>query len=41
MLTVELFPHKNLMRGEREKLLHMEEVLSERVVGQEPAIKVR
>jgi ATP-dependent Clp protease ATP-binding subunit ClpB len=33
-------PVQNLMRGEREKLLHMEEALSERVVGQDPAIKV-
>lgn len=33
-------PVQNLMRGEREKLLHMEEVLSDRVVGQDPAIKV-
>ncbi|KAM3579928.1 chaperone ATPase hsp78 [Umbelopsis sp. WA50703] len=32
-------PVQNLMRGEREKLLHMEEALSERVVGQDPAIK--
>lgn len=27
------------MRSEREKLLHMEDVLSQRVVGQEEAIK--
>lgn len=26
------------MRGEREKLLHMEDVLSKRVVGQDEAI---
>ncbi|RUS21733.1 hypothetical protein BC937DRAFT_91597 [Endogone sp. FLAS-F59071] len=32
-------PVQNLMRSEREKLLHMEEVLSQRVVGQEEAIK--
>ncbi|CEG83754.1 Putative Heat shock protein 78 [Rhizopus microsporus] len=32
-------PVRNLMKGEREKLLHMEEVLSERVVGQDEAIK--
>ncbi|KAJ2957998.1 hypothetical protein NQZ79_g6355 [Umbelopsis isabellina] len=32
-------PVQNLMRGEREKLLHMEDVLSNRVVGQDPAIK--
>ncbi|KAI9493980.1 P-loop containing nucleoside triphosphate hydrolase protein [Zychaea mexicana] len=31
-------PVRNLMRGEREKLLHMEDVLSERVVGQDEAI---
>ncbi|KAI9326810.1 P-loop containing nucleoside triphosphate hydrolase protein [Pilaira anomala] len=31
-------PVRNLMKGEREKLLHMEDVLSERVVGQEEAI---
>jgi hypothetical protein len=28
------------MRGDREKLLHMEDALSKRVVGQDPAIKV-
>lgn len=28
------------MKGEREKLLHMEDVLSERVVGQPEAIVV-
>ncbi|KAG1142293.1 hypothetical protein G6F37_009609 [Rhizopus arrhizus] len=32
-------PVRNLMRGEREKLLHMEDVMSERVVGQDEAIK--
>ncbi|RCH95750.1 chaperone ATPase hsp78, partial [Rhizopus azygosporus] len=32
-------PVRNLMKGEREKLLHMEDVLSERVVGQDEAIK--
>ncbi|KAI7884225.1 hypothetical protein K492DRAFT_214555 [Lichtheimia hyalospora FSU 10163] len=31
-------PVRNLMRGEREKLLHMEDVLSKRVVGQDEAI---
>ncbi|KAI7908182.1 P-loop containing nucleoside triphosphate hydrolase protein [Cokeromyces recurvatus] len=31
-------PVRNLMKGEREKLLHMEDVLSERVVGQQEAI---
>ncbi|KAI8137453.1 P-loop containing nucleoside triphosphate hydrolase protein [Fennellomyces sp. T-0311] len=31
-------PVRNLMRGEREKLLHMEDVLRERVVGQDEAI---
>ncbi|KAI8341684.1 P-loop containing nucleoside triphosphate hydrolase protein [Chlamydoabsidia padenii] len=31
-------PVRNLMKGEREKLLHMEDVLSERVVGQPEAI---
>ncbi|KAI9313906.1 heat shock protein 78, mitochondrial precursor [Dichotomocladium elegans] len=31
-------PVRNLMRGEREKLLHMEDVLRKRVVGQEEAI---
>lgn len=29
------------MRGEREKLLHMEDVLRQRVVGQDEAITVR
>lgn len=29
------------MRGEREKLLHMEDVLRKRVVGQDEAITVR
>jgi ATP-dependent Clp protease ATP-binding subunit ClpB len=28
-----------LLRGEREKLLHMEDYLSDRVVGQQEAIK--
>jgi ATP-dependent Clp protease ATP-binding subunit ClpB len=32
-------PVRNLMKGEREKLLHMESVLSERVVGQAEAIE--
>ncbi|KAG1614164.1 hypothetical protein G6F46_007161 [Rhizopus delemar] len=32
-------PVRNLMKGEREKLLHMEDVMSERVVGQDEAIK--
>ncbi|KAG2173381.1 hypothetical protein INT44_008733 [Umbelopsis vinacea] len=32
-------PVQNLMRGDREKLLHMEDALSKRVVGQDPAIK--
>ncbi|OAD76486.1 hypothetical protein PHYBLDRAFT_56671 [Phycomyces blakesleeanus NRRL 1555(-)] len=31
-------PVRNLMKGEREKLLHMEDVLKERVVGQTEAI---
>ncbi|ORY96219.1 P-loop containing nucleoside triphosphate hydrolase protein [Syncephalastrum racemosum] len=31
-------PVRNLMRGEREKLLHMEDVLGARVVGQDEAI---
>ncbi|KAF7726083.1 chaperone ATPase hsp78 [Apophysomyces ossiformis] len=31
-------PVRNLMRGEREKLLHMEDVLRRRVVGQDEAI---
>ncbi|KAG0169696.1 chaperone ATPase hsp78 [Apophysomyces sp. BC1015] len=31
-------PVRNLMRGEREKLLHMEDALSKRVVGQDEAI---
>ncbi|KAG2226655.1 hypothetical protein INT45_001002 [Circinella minor] len=31
-------PVRNLMRGEREKLLHMEDVLRNRVVGQDEAI---
>lgn len=31
-------PVRNLMRGEREKLLHMEDVLRKRVVGQDEAI---
>ncbi|KAI8992194.1 heat shock protein 78, mitochondrial precursor [Mycotypha africana] len=31
-------PVRNLMKGEREKLLHMEDVLSKRVVGQQEAI---
>jgi ATP-dependent Clp protease ATP-binding subunit ClpB len=31
-------PVRNLLKGEREKLLHMEEMLSERVVGQDEAI---
>lgn len=31
-------PVRNLLKGEREKLLHMEEVMSERVVGQDEAI---
>ncbi|OBZ84115.1 Heat shock protein 78, mitochondrial [Choanephora cucurbitarum] len=32
-------PVRNLMKGEREKLLHMEDVMSERVVGQDEAIR--
>ncbi|ORX50925.1 heat shock protein 78, mitochondrial precursor [Hesseltinella vesiculosa] len=32
-------PVRNLMKGEREKLLHMEDVLSKRVVGQPQAIE--
>ncbi|CEP16667.1 hypothetical protein [Parasitella parasitica] len=31
-------PVRNLMKGEREKLLHMEDVMTERVVGQDEAI---
>lgn len=31
-------PVRNLMKGEREKLLHMEDVMSKRVVGQDEAI---
>ncbi|KAI8091128.1 P-loop containing nucleoside triphosphate hydrolase protein [Gilbertella persicaria] len=31
-------PVRNLMKGEREKLLHMEQVMAERVVGQDEAI---
>ncbi|CAO3598972.1 unnamed protein product [Absidia cylindrospora] len=31
-------PVRNLMKGEREKLLHIEDVLSKRVVGQQDAI---
>ena len=31
-------PIHNLVRGEREKLLHMEEALSKRVIGQDPAV---
>jgi ATP-dependent Clp protease ATP-binding subunit ClpB len=30
---------QNLLRGEREKLLHMEEALARRVVGQDEAIR--
>lgn len=32
-------PVRNLMKGEREKLLHMEDAMSKRVVGQDEAIK--
>ncbi|KAI8075139.1 P-loop containing nucleoside triphosphate hydrolase protein [Gongronella butleri] len=32
-------PVRNLMKGEREKLLHMEDVLAQRVVGQPQAIQ--
>ncbi|KAI3646603.1 hypothetical protein MP228_009531 [Amoeboaphelidium protococcarum] len=32
-------PVSNLMRGEREKLIHMEEALTRRVVGQDEAIR--
>lgn len=32
-------PVRNLMKGEREKLLHMENVMAERVVGQDEAIR--
>ncbi|KAL1921035.1 uncharacterized protein VTP21DRAFT_11670 [Calcarisporiella thermophila] len=32
-------PVQNLLRGEREKLLHMEEALSQQVIGQDEAIR--